>query len=94
MTNNPLSAEQEKFEKNKEIFLKACEIKGRIGEGMLTGLLYEVRLQTLQEVQGLIEGEKLKPTVRYSTLREAEIEAHNSALSALQEKLSALIEQE
>lgn len=96
---NTLSAEQEKFE---EEFLywvilgstlnDGSELRWNVGDGKLPN--QRVRLQTLQEVQGMCEEMKESCPEKSHTHHKPEKWAYNVALSALQEKLSAIIEQE
>lgn len=83
-----LSAEQEKFEKtfkntegNIHSYSDFCVVRD-----FLLASNQRVRLQTLQEVQGMIEGEKVHCIGVY--------EPALVALSAISAKLSAKIEQE
>lgn len=100
MTNpNTLSAEQDKFEDEmsnifytKSLNGENCTKNKNQVRDFLLASNQRVRLQTLQEVQGMIEAGR--KTEWYSDRGEHEANGANKALSDLAAKLSALIEQE
>ena len=99
MTKDTISAEQDKFEEEYPVGMNSFHRKLWFGSFLLASN-QRVRLQTLQECLGMIEGEKIKQKVDNGHdcydkgCDYCENSTYNLALSAIAAKLSALIEQE